>query len=611
MFFTNYRKFICDKIKKQLKKPESENRNLHKGRTLLERFFTIKYKVFFAFIGLTASFLIIIGIVINQTYAKSLCENEENYNILATDKLESDLDNDIDITQNTATFLTTSDEINRFISEDPNASQFNLRKENARILLNHMLEMEPFIYSIQIFGKDQKLSTTLPEKNLQEMYEYYEKQLADNHYLPTWSDRHTLMQGSSKNVAEVVSYIYPFRGTGADSRDAIAVINISYEYIQEKFIDYAIEANEKAFICNSQGEIILNYPNTTSFEPIVKQYPQILKGDDRLLNEKVFGVDTILVSKSLNNIQWKIIRVIPEYSITVQTKKMASYLQWVMMICGLISFLAAILLAQTITKPIHKLSQACKHVEKGNLTYHLSVRGRDEFSQLEHTFNLMIDRINTLLTKELEDQKQKADLQFQVLEAQINPHFLYNSLDSIKWLVSMQNMNNIADMITALINLLKYNLSSHDTATTLKDEVDSVRNYITIEKFRYLDTFEFNTHLDENTLNCKVIRFILQPLVENSILHGFQDMEQDCKIEIASFRTEDALHIKVIDNGSGMNREEVQQINEGQKGDHYFKNIGVSNIQKRIKLYCGEDYGLVYQSKPGEGTVAEITLPIR
>lgn len=269
------------------------------------------------------------------------------------------------------------------------------------------------------------------------------------------------------------------------------------------------------------------------------------------------------------------------------------------------------MLAQTITRPIHKLNRACKYVEKGNLTYHLEVRGRDEFSQLERTFNLMIDRINTLLKKELENQRQKADLQFQVLEAQINPHFLYNSLDSIKWLVSMQNMNNIADMITALINLLKYNLSNHDATTTLKDEVESVKNYVTIEKFRYLDTFEFSTQLAGDTLNCQVIRFILQPLVENSILHGFRDMEQSYQVKITSFKTKDALHVRVIDNGGGMNRQEVQQINEGAQGEHCFKNIGISNIQRRIKLFCGEQYGLVYQSQPEKGTVAEITLPLR
>ena len=579
----------------------------------MKNFFTIKSKIFLAFFGLTGLFLAVIGIVINETYAKSLCENEENYNILATDKLKADLDNSIDVAQSTASFLSTTEEAQLFLEASrKDKASLSQTTGNAGVLLNHILQMEPFIYSIQIFSEDGKTCSTIPELNDEAMYAYYKDQLLRSNLRPTWSDRHTLMQGSSKNVAEVVSYIYPFsRSENNMLLKGTVVINISYEYIQEKFIDFAIEANEKAFICNAQGQIILNYPNTTSFEPIVKLHPQIVTGDDRLLNEKVFGVDTILVSKSLDNIQWKIVRVIPEFSITVQTRKMAAYLQWMLIICLVISFLAAMFLAQTITRPIHKLSRACKYVEKGNLTYHLEVQGRDEFSQLEHTFNLMIDRINTLLQKELENQRQKADLQFQVLEAQINPHFLYNSLDSIKWLVSMQNMNNIADMITALINLLKYNLSNHDATTTLNDEVESVKNYITIEKFRYLDTFEFSSQLEEDTLSCQVIRFILQPLVENSILHGFRNMEQSYQVKITSFREEDTLHIRVIDNGSGMDWQEVQQINEGAQEEHCFKNIGISNIQRRIKLFCGDQYGLVYTSQPEKGTVAEITLPFR
>lgn len=306
----------------------------------MEKFFTIKNKIFFAFIGLTGLFLVIIGIVINKTYAKSLCENEENYNILATDKLKADLDNSIDVAQNTASFLSTTEEAQLFLkASQKDESSLKQRAQNTSVLLNHILQMEPFIYSVQVFGEDGKNCSTDPEPNDEAMYSYYKDQLAGGKLQPTWSDRHTLMQGSSKNVTEVVSYIYPFSGIENNILlNGIIVINISYEYIQEKFIDFAIEASEKAFICNSQGQIILNYPNTTSFEPIVKQYPQIVTGDDRLLNEKVFGVDTILVSKSLDNIQWKIVRVIPEISITVQTRKMAAYLQGMLIICAMVYF---------------------------------------------------------------------------------------------------------------------------------------------------------------------------------------------------------------------------------------------------------------------------------
>lgn len=210
----------------------------------------------------------------------------------------------------------------------------------------------------------------------------------------------------------------------------------------------------------------------------------------------------------------------------------------------------------------------------------------------------------------MENQKQKNEMEFKILQEQINPHFLYNTLDSIKWLAAMQNMNNIVEMSTALINLLKYNLSSHNSLTSLEDEINSVKNYIVIQKFRYLDTFEFTTSLSTDTLNCRILRFILQPLVENSIIHGFRDVEKNYKIQAVSYFEDDMLHIKVIDNGCGMDVEKVNEINTGLKDDKCFNNIGINNIQKRIQLYYGGNYGLIYKSSPDGETVAEITLPI-
>ena len=578
----------------------------------MKRFYSIKYKIFFAIFGLSLFSLSLIWVVINETYAKSLCSNEENYNILATDKLKSEFDSTIENSQHTAAFLSSRNEIGIFLKKDPKAAPSYLDDFSGMYkFLQYICDTEPYVESVEIFGKNGQVCSTDTLLNMDDTIDYYKQQIGGNgHDSPRWTEKHTLAQKSTKNVVEVISYIYPVTGD-SQGQEAYIVIDISYEYIEKEFIDFAIEANEKAFICNSEGKIILNYPNTTSFEPVVKEYPEILEKRDFVLNKKVFGVDNIIISNQLDKIQWKIIRVIPTDSITVQTQKMSFYLKILLLLSIIASFAIAMLLAQTITKPIHALSDACKCVKTGNLSYHLDVHGNDELGQLGHTFNLMIDQLNLYLKKELENQKQKTDLQFQILQAQINPHFLYNTLDSIKWLATMHNMNNIAEMSTALINLLKYNLSNRQNSTTLKDEIESVKNYITIEKFRYLDTFEFTTFVEQDTLNCQVLRFMLQPLVENSIIHGFRDVEQNYRIQIASYISDGALHVKVIDNGCGMDQERVRQINSGVKNDKCYSNIGVNNIKERIQLYFGTKYELTYSSLPDTGTIAEITLPVK
>ncbi|QAT50389.1 sensor histidine kinase [Caproiciproducens sp. NJN-50] len=577
----------------------------------MKKIYSIKYKMFFAIFGLLILFLLFFWIVINDTYAKSLYQNEINYNVLSTDKIKSELDGIIENSQHTATILSTSSQLEPFLYKKVNKNISDNNVAAMNLFLQNISSLEPYVNSIQVIGDDGQIGATDSVINTADTLDFYTKQIRmEGSDTPFWTEKHTLVQKYPKNVSDVFSYIYPIINSQEPEDKAYIVINISYEYIEEEFVNFAIEENESAFICSPGGKIIFEYPLSTSFEPVIRQFPEILMNNDFVQDKKVFGVDNIVVCKQLNNINWKVIRVIPADLVTIETKKMNVYFKIVLLLAAGISLLFSMLLAQKFTKPIRALNDACKSVEVGNLSYHVEIRGKDEMSQLCHSFNLMIDKINVYLKRELDNQKQKTEMQFQILQAQINPHFLYNTLDSIKWLAAMQNMDNIVEMITALINLLKYNLSPHDSLTTLKDEINSVTNYVTIEKLRYLDMFELTTSLDEGTLNHKMIRFLLQPLVENSIIHGFRDAERVYRIQITSYYLDDMLHIKVIDNGCGMDIGKLQQINSGFKNDKRFNNIGVKNIQERIQLNYGSRYGLSYHSVPDSGTTAEITLPI-
>ncbi len=580
------------------------------------RIHTIRFKIFCGIFFVSIFILSVINIAINETYAKSLRTNEENYNILASDKLKTQLDSTIDLVERTADSLSSSSEIESLLegSQKGKATSYN-DLIGAHQFLNSIQSMQTFIKSIQVItmnGDICSTNTKVDSKITDDNYQRYYRQLITGTAgaKPYWTGLR-VVENSPNNPSEVISYVYPVASTLTEKVDGMIIIDVSYEYIEEKFADFGIESNEKAFILDSSGEILLNYPRVTSFDPVLKFNPEIVKQSDIVLNRMVFGVNTIIVSRSLNTINWKVVRIIPTDSITAQTNEMEFYLKIIILISLVIGLFYSIWIASTITKPVQGLSNACKHIEQGDLSYHLQVKGKDELSQLGNTFNMMTNQLNLYLKRELDNQNQKANMQFQILQAQINPHFLYNTLDSIKWLAAVQNMSNIAEMCTALINLLKYNLSKNNESTTLGEEIESVKNYITIQKFRYLDTFEFTTRLDQDSLDCEVLRFILQPLVENSILHGFGNLEQNYKISIASFFSDDMLHIKVIDNGRGMDSAMVDQINFGVEDGKHFNNIGVKNIQQRIQLYFGGKYGLTYQSLPHTGTIAEITLPIK
>lgn len=567
-----------------------------------KKFFTLQNKIFFALFLLSSLFIFSIGMVINLTYARGLRENEINYKVLETNQLQTEFDSEIDSSQHLAQFLATNDAVLKYLYSDSKKNDLE-----ATDFLKQIAPIESSLNSIQLICRDGSVCS----QSLAADPGFYNS-LCQGGDDPFWTQSRQIAK-YDKSVANVVSFVYPVTTPYGKS---FIVLNISYDLMDQYIVSYAIKTDEKAFLCDSKGNIILNYPNTTAYDSVIRQHPEILTLDNATINERVFGVDSAIVSKSLNNNGWILVRIIWIQNITKQSHQMEQYLQLLMLLCSICSLVAASVLAHWLTRPIHDLREACRNVEAGNLTYHMEVSEHDEFGRLKTTFNVMIDRLRGLLAKEIEDEKQKSNLKFQVLQQQINPHFLYNTLDSIRWLGAMQNETNIVEMVTALINLLKYNLSS-ESITSLEKEVENVKNYITIQKFRYMDTFSVSIDLDPQSLDCEVLKFILQPLVENSILHGFSKAERIYKIKISSSLVDGMLHLKVIDNGSGMTSEELKTVNDNlqvsrkdaETSRHH--QIGVRNIQERLKLFIGETCGLHYESTPYIKTVAEIVLPVR
>jgi len=200
-----------------------------------------------------------------------------------------------------------------------------------------------------------------------------------------------------------------------------------------------------------------------------------------------------------------------------------------------------------------------------------------------------------------------------VLLSQINPHFLYNTLDSIRFLANFQEVQNIASMCSSLINLLKYNLFSGSLAS-LGEEVDSVRNYMGIQKYRYGDIFEFKTEIAAGTERCVISRFVLQPLVENCLIHGFDNIESGGEIIVRSCLENENLCLEVINNGNEINDETLDRINKGIiEEDRAFNNIGIgiNNIRERIRLQFGERATLVYSKRSSGETTAILRFPVQ
>ena len=236
--------------------------------------------------------------------------------------------------------------------------------------------------------------------------------------------------------------------------------------------------------------------------------------------------------------------------------------------------------------------------------------GSYEVEHLGKSIKNMLGRIKVLMSDLVAEHNAKRKSEFDTLQSQINPHFLYNTLDIIVWMIENENSDKAVNIVTALAKFFRISLSKGKNIITVKDEVEHVRNYLMIQNMRFKNRFEYSIDVDEEVLSYSSLKLMLQPLVENAIYHGMEFMDGDGEIDVKVFKEDDSLYFTITDNGLGMSEDMVETLLSkdfvpSKKGS----GIGVKNVNERIKLYFGSEYGLKVESEPDEGTKITIHLP--
>lgn len=272
--------------------------------------------------------------------------------------------------------------------------------------------------------------------------------------------------------------------------------------------------------------------------------------------------------------------------------------------------IVAWLVAYGVTRPIIILAGTISRFGKGDLAVRCPELPGDESRMLGKAFNDMADDINDLVEKVYAEQGMKRDAELRSLRMQINPHFLYNTLDTINWLARSQGAESIGELVKALGDLLRSTIDGKDSVT-LNDEIQSLRNYVRIQKYRYGDRLTINFDIDSATSELLVPKLILQPLIENSIYHGIEQAYGNGEIRVSSSLDSGTLILRIEDNGVGMTEDQLRVLNQGTISDDTDKNdsIGVNNVRRRIHTLFGENCGLAIDSELGEGTIVTVRIP--
>lgn len=383
-------------------------------------------------------------------------------------------------------------------------------------------------------------------------------------------------------------------------KNPIAIISVD---INTSMLDDVI----KNIRFGKTGRVYIIDPNGNTIVPFGQKFPYVhmLKSTEGLITVSSRNDKNALFYNTLDETGWKIVGMVSTKELTSKAQLTNEIIFTVAIFSIIAAILLSLYLSYTISSPIKKLASTMDKVKGGDLNINLTEKPPGEIGILYESYNSMLNRINQLINDVYIANMEKKDAELKALQAQINPHFLYNTLDSMNWLAIKYKAYDISKMITSLATLLRYSINKGYDRIKLSDELKQVKSYITIQQIRFKDKFEVTYNIDEDVLDCIVIKLILQPLVENAITHGIETFPHKGYIEIKAIRDGQNLVLEVENTGNPIDLEKVNKLlTEDTHSEHY----GIKNVNDRIKFTFGNEYGLSYNYVEGK-TIAKLTMP--
>ncbi|WP_026890215.1 sensor histidine kinase [Lacrimispora aerotolerans] len=405
-------------------------------------------------------------------------------------------------------------------------------------------------------------------------------------------------------------------------------VEISSRIFTDYLSSYPLPEDSNLFLSIGEKNYVFDKGNWKETNYPFKEKERLSESDSLSQGTEVLSVTTdegekrIVVERPIEGIEgiedFRLYQVLSEQQFKQQKNLYMLILLGICLFILSLGILLIFFLNRIIMDPIRKVSSKISRISDGDFSKDPAIEWDHELGQVGRGINSMSENIMTLLDKKVSDEKQKKDLEYQILQSQINPHFLYNTLNSIKWMATIQNANGIADMTTALARLLKNVSKGTASFITLKEELDLVKDYFLIQQYRYGGSVTIDYQIEsEDLYQCRIHRFSLQPIIENALFHGIEPAKTTGHI-IVSAQTEleadkKILKIDITDNGIGMTQEMINKVmqndTDGVNNTEFFRHIGISNVNKRIQHDFGPEYGITITSEPLEFTTMSIRIP--
>ncbi|MCR8968403.1 sensor histidine kinase [Facklamia sp. 7083-14-GEN3] len=502
-----------------------------------------------------------------------------------------------------ASYLEKMKSLNSFLAMTPEMNTDEkeaVDKQNLKKTLDLIKSSDTIIKNIMVITKSGQLITqtdsVMEEKSNVKTEDWYQAALQSNNMAQITRENHT---GFTMNKSErVISLSHKIEDSKMNFQ-GLSIIDVSYKFIEDYISTVNLGENGFAFIVDENGQLIFDSEQMNSNSLTEKKEYLDLINDVTATNESDYIISTIYVP----NTNWQLTQVrSPEEIYQLKQKLFTEMILWALLILTLSIFLA-IFVSKKITNPIVNLIDEMKQVNEQFATIPVDQQASFEVKELTQEYNLLLERVKRLTEMIEEKEKAKRTFELKALQSQINPHFIYNTLDTILWLVELGEKAQAIQVIQALGNLLRTTLSVDEDQIELKREIDHVKHYMDIQKIRYDNKFDYTISLGLHTEELLVPKLIIQPIVENAIYHGIKTKKGKSLIQISTSILDEVLIIEIQDDGIGFQEKLSSSHNKPELGG-----IGMGNVDQRLKILYGENSGLTYTS---DECLTRVTLKIR
>ena len=578
------------------------------------RFSSIQSVIFATVAVLVLSAVVIVTGVSMRFTNTSIFENSSQYTQTIIQQMNQNIDSYIDYMENIAYLISSNEDVQDYLFSDEIDSEgrYRILKQFETIL-----DSRSDIRNVGIISKSGRMLINNGSKsvnhdlnlNTQEWY----TQALDSPEGPKLTSSHVqhIISGERPWVITLSRGIRDRSGSG--EKEGVFFIDLNYSAISGLCDQSTVGTKGYAFILDAKGNIVYHPQQQQLYNELQTENISLIMDtdEDTVLTGTGNNGKLYSISRS-DKTGWTVVDCTNVRELLSKSRQAQSIYVLTAVVLVIVALLFSRFMARSITLPIQKLRDSMKKVQEGDFSVSdVVVDSRNEIGSLTKSFDVMTHRIQELMEQNVHEQEQKRKSELKALQSQINPHFLYNTLDSIIWMAEGKKNEEVVLMTASLARLLRQSISNEDEVVPIANEVEYARGYLTIQKMRYKDKLEFQIDVDPSILHIPLIKLVLQPIIENAIYHGLKYKESKGLLIIKGFPKDGNAVLQVIDDGVGMDEETLAHIYDRHKVNYHSNGVGVYNVQKRLKLYYGEDYGITYESVVGKGTTATITIPGR